>query len=404
VLSVSLYNVLCLQILFLSNVLPYPLDAGPKVRAYYVLRALAQRHDVSLISFTRPSDTPAALAHLRKMCGKVIALPISRAKWREPVYFAQSAAKHIPYLIARDMRPEMFEAVRAECAANPPDVIHADQLSMAAYALDGAAKCRTLDEHNAVWRIVEHMRDAAANPITKMMYAREAGLMRGYEREMCGKFKHVFTVSEADRAALGLLPGASSVVPICIDPDEYLVVEPSPAASDVLFVGTVFYPPNVDAVMWFAKNSWPVIRQAHPAARFVIVGARPAPQILALAAQDSRIIVKGYVPDLAEVLRGCAAFIAPIRAGAGMRVKILDAWARGVPVVSTTLGAEGIETTDGEDILLADAPAAFADAVMRLLARPDVRHQLARNARAKVETRYNWRVRYDEVVRKIEEI
>jgi glycosyltransferase involved in cell wall biosynthesis len=393
-----------LKILFLSNVLPYPLDAGPKVRAYYVLRALAQKHDVTLISFTRPSDAPAALAHLREVCAKVVAVPISREKWREPVYFAQSVAQGQPYLITRDMRPEMFAAVRQECRANPPDVIHADQLSMAAYALEGAAKRRALDEHNAVWRIVEHMRDAAANPITKIMYAREARLMRGYEREVCRRFDHVFTVNETDRAALELDPARSSVTPICIDPAETPAPAGDPAASDVVFVGNVFYPPNVDAVMWFAREVWPAVRQARPAARFVIVGARPAAQIATLAAQDPRIMVRGYVPDLAEVLRGCAAFIAPIRAGAGMRVKILDAWARGVPVVSTALGAEGIEVSDGDDILLANAPAAFADAVMKLLSSPALRHRLAQHGRAKAQTRYNWRERYQEFLKVLENL
>lgn len=389
------------RILFLTHVLPYPLDAGPKVRAYYVLRALAQKHAVTLLSFTRPSDTPAALAHLGEFCDKVITVPITREKWREPLYFAQSVIHNQPYLITRDLRPRMSAAAREECRANPPDVIHADQLSMASYALDGAAARRTLDEHNAVWRIVQHMSETATNPITRQLFAREARLMKTYEREMCQRFDHVFTVNEADHAALGLAPQNSSVAPICIDP-EMEMVEPAAAPADVVFVGNVFYPPNVDAVMWFAKNVWSRITSAtNLPVRFVIVGAKPAPAIVALAAQDSRIIVNGYVPDLTDILRGCAAFVAPIRAGAGMRVKILDAWARGAPVVSTALGAEGIEASHGDDILIADEPADFADAILHLLGSPALRQQLARNARAKVQTRYNWRHRYEEIVEKI---
>jgi len=159
----------------------------------------------------------------------------------------------------------------------------------------------------------------------------------------------------------------------------------------VLHLGTMFWPPNIDGVLWFAERAFPRVLEHAPEAHFTIVGKNPPEVVESLPQRVRNIHVTGYVPDPGPYLKQAAAFIVPLHAGGGMRVKIVDAWGWGLPVVSTTIGAEGIEVRDGENILLADTPDDFAAAVLHLLKEPAAGERLRANGRAWVEERYNWR-------------
>jgi len=158
----------------------------------------------------------------------------------------------------------------------------------------------------------------------------------------------------------------------------------------------MFWPPNVNGVRWFARNVLPIIHRDVPAARFVIAGKNPPAEIQALAA-DPRVEVTGYLADPLPYLEATDVFVVPLHAGGGMRVKILDAWLWGLPVVSTTLGAEGIALRDGENILLADDPPAFAAACVRLLTDPALNLRLGAAGRRWVEEQYGWQAVYRRV-------
>ena len=153
------------------------------------------------------------------------------------------------------------------------------------------------------------------------------------------------------------------------------------------------WPPNADGVEWFARQVLPRVRAQVPAARFTAIGKQPSNSRIAIA-PDSSIHLPGYVADLQSFWERSGAFVVPLRAGGGMRVKILDAWARGVPVVSTRVGAEGLACSDGENVLLADTAAEFAEAVVRLLSDRALAERLGKGGRATVERHYNWRRAY----------
>ncbi|MDQ1301690.1 MAG: hypothetical protein QG637_1612 [Chloroflexota bacterium] len=164
----------------------------------------------------------------------------------------------------------------------------------------------------------------------------------------------------------------------------------------ILHLGTMFWPPNVAGALWFAREALPRVWREVPDARFVIVGKNPPAEVCALAA-DPRIVVTGYVADPQPYLAAADAFVVPLFSGGGMRVKILDAWLWGLPIVATPLGAEGIAVRDGESILLAaDAPA-FAAAVRRLLTDAELNARLRRAGRAWVEQTYSWQAVYPKV-------
>lgn len=383
-----------MRILFLSQVLPFPLDAGPKVRSYYVLRYLAQAHQVTLAAFTRANDSPEAVRHLETFCQTVHTVPLARSRIQDALHLASSFIQRRPFLIVRDDLRAMDEKVRALLRRSTFDFVHADQLSMAHYALRVPDVKKILDQHNAVWTIMQRLAKNEPSTLKRLMLEREARQLRAYEATVCANFDRVVTVTEEDQRALTFSahpPRAPLVtIPICIAPEEISPLAFEPTAHDVICVGGMFYPPNVDGMLWFGRDVLPRVWKESPNTRFFIVGARPDAQLRALAKNDARIIVTGYMADANPLLQHAAAFVVPLRAGGGMRVKILDAWAWGVPIVSTPIGAEGIVVRAGENILLADSAQEFARAVLTLIQDRALAQRVAARGRAWVEAEYAW--------------
>ncbi len=257
------------HILFLTQVLPYPLDAGPKVRAYHMLRHLAERHRVSLVSFVRGDDTPEAVAHLRGICETVHAVPMRRSTWRNVRAGARGLLTGLPVVVVRDEIAEMAAKLRGLASTTAFDVVHADQLSMAGYgqlaarAIEavGPRRPRTLlDEHNAIYLLTERMAGAERQPLRKLIMQREARAFRRYEARMCRAYDAVLTVTEEDRGHLLQLGAGDkfTVVPICVDPARTPAI-PRVAGGPpaILHLGTMFWPPNVAGVLWFAPRCCP---------------------------------------------------------------------------------------------------------------------------------------------------
>jgi glycosyltransferase involved in cell wall biosynthesis len=394
-----------MRILFLTQVLPYPLDAGPKVRAYYVLRHLAQKHSVTLVSFVRPSDTADAIAHLRQFCAKVYTVPIERARWRDAQNMLQSLLTNKPFLIVRDQQPAMQKLLATVIQEEPFDAIHADQLWMASYALSTQALApyrptplTVLDQHNAVFMIPQRMGRSAKNPLKRKLLDLEAHKLARYEREICSQIDKVVWVTQDDYDAVARAGTAATeplrnagVIPICTESGAGELLPLSPRANRVTFLGGLHYPPNAEGVLWFAKAVFPAVLAAVPDARLTVIGKQPPAALLACNIPPANLDITGYVDDPRPYLTETAAFIVPILAGGGMRVKILDSWKWGLPVISTTIGAEGIQITPKQDILIADSAEDFATAAILLLRNPSLGRELACAAQATLRRAYDWR-------------
>jgi glycosyltransferase involved in cell wall biosynthesis len=383
-----------MHILLLTQVVPYPPDSGPKIKTLNVLRYLTRRHTVHLVSFARSEAEVANARALSDLCSGVTCVPLRRSRVRDVAFLGQSLLSRRPFLIERDdrraMRRTLADLVRAETF----DAVHADQISMAQFALDLPLPMRVLDEHNAVWTIVRRSSERAAWPL-RTLAGFEWHKMHTYEGSVCRQFDHVTVVSDDDRRALEQAAGGSipsTTIPIAIDTEALPFVARSPHAVHVLSMATMFYPPNVEGVLWFAGDAFPQVRAAVPATRFSIVGSRPPDSVVRLAKAESGIVVTGYVPDVNPLLAESAVLVVPVLSGSGMRVKILEAFARGIPVVSTTVGVEGIDAQPDVHLLVADTPDAFSSAVIRVLREPDMAARMARAARRLVETRYDWRL------------
>lgn len=388
-----------MRILFLSQVLPYPLDAGPKMRSYYVLRHLVQNHDVTLVTFVRDSDRPEYISHLAEFCHAVHTVPMQRSKVRDGKFLLQSLVNQKPFLITRDYVPAMIDTLQQLTRSKTFDVIHADQLWMAQYALAAKAMQPSvkliIDKHNAVHHVPHRLANEEKNILKRLFLAREAQLMTKFEPETCQKFDYSVWVTDIDRQAVlpqsAKLNGHSSsmVIPICANPGQVAPVEHTPNGRRITFLGGLHWPPNAQGILWFAEHVFPKVQAQIPDATLTVIGKNPP---AGLTGQG--IEATGYVVDPMPYLAETAAFIVPLHAGGGMRVKILDAWSWGLPIISTTIGAEGIDIEPGSDILIADTAEDFAQAVITVLNDQTLSRQLSQNGRQTVLKKYNWQTVY----------
>ncbi|HZD58152.1 MAG TPA: glycosyltransferase [Anaerolineales bacterium] len=408
-----------LNILFLTQIIPYPPDAGPKVKTWHVLRYLVRRgHCVTLASFVRPEEQ-AYVPIMEELCAQVYTIPIHRSRPADIYYWLRSHFTGRPFLIERDDRDAMHDLVRHILAAGKTDAIHADQLTMTQFAMRArevqdvfGRHGRTasnhdlsliFDAHNAVWSIIERMGQNARWYLRPVL-GLEARRVKRYEGCVVRQFDHTLAVTELDRQALFAAAaasrnGASSslpaipVIPIAVDTGHLQPLRCQPRSTNILTLGTLHYPPNADGIRWFMQEVYPLIQEQVPEATLTVVGKNPPNDFLESAYREPQSIqVTGYVPDLTPYLEQATVMVVPVRAGGGMRVRILEAFARAMPVVTTTIGLEGIDAQPGEDVLVADTPFDFAAAVVRLLKDEHLRSRLATNARALAETRYEWKV------------
>jgi glycosyltransferase involved in cell wall biosynthesis len=253
------------------------------------------------------------------------------------------------------------------------------------------------DDHNCEYLLQQRtfltdLYSPARWPAAAYSYLQWQRLSR-YEAEVCRRADRVLAVSKADASALrGLIPNLGvTVVPNGIDTQAY---QPAAAgASDqeatLIFTGTMDFRPNVDAVLWFAREVLPGIESEVPDVQFIVVGQRPHRRLNPLRRHPS-IVITGWVEDVRPYFRDATIYVAPLRMGGGTRLKLLEAMAMGTPIVATSLGAEGYPVQTGRELILADTPAAFAEAVVSLLKAEDRRAELTEAARTFVEERYDW--------------
>lgn len=397
-----------MRILFLTQVIPWPLDAGPKIKTWNVLRFLKEQgHSVILVSFVREEEKKH-VSQLEQLCKEIYTVPLQRSRMADALFWLRGQFSGRPFLIERDDLSEMRARVSRLLAEKEIEVLYADQLSMVqfGFSLQGNRMENSrrpfliFDAHNAVWTIVERMGQNAPW-FLKPILAQEARKIKRYEGQVIQQVDRTLAVSEIDRQALleaascsraSITPIPITVIPIAVDTSAIRPVQRKPRSTNILTLGTLHYPPNADGIRWFMREVFPLISEQIPSATLTIVGKNPPGDFIQMAAKNSKITVSGYVPDLTPFFERAAVVVIPVRAGGGMRVRILEAFARGVPIVTTTVGLEGIEATVGKDVIVADTSQAFAVAVEKLLGDPAEQNRLARNCRLVAESQYDWRV------------
>lgn len=365
----------------LSPLPPYPPHAGGTAHMFQATRQLSRFYDVSVYAL---ADDPTLVTWgpMPEWCAALHVFPRDRRR---------SVALDPP-AVQQDRSPMLRTFLRAQWHGTPPDVVQLEFSTMAQYAnlAREAGALVVCTAHNVAF--LAQLRRARQERVPRVRVRRLLGALSlwQYELRALGQCDLVVVHGEVDAAALRRwLPRLPIVyVPAGIDLTDWPPRVNPGVEDEVLFVGNYAHPPNVEGALWLVREVWPRVRAAHPTARLTLAGRNPPPAVQALAAAAIR--VPGTLENLHPLYTSASLVVAPIFWGSGVRIKLLEALASGLPVVATPLAAEGMRLIDHESALFAATPAAFAAAILRLLGDPVLRAQLGRAGRAVVERDYDW--------------
>ena len=369
------------------------MDTGGKIRSYNLLRQLARAHSVTLLSYYGGQKDQTYETEIRRELPG--AEPIYTAA-RDGTAFAQSVEyarlvfQKAPFAVSKFTDSAVKCRVSSWITEKKFDVAVCDFLSASLNFPDTLPTPTVLFQHNVETSLWQRLAATESNPARRVAYRLEARKMARYEPAALRKFQHVIAVSEHDRQQmLAMCPSCPiTVVPTGVDTNKYVVAPPASGnPPKIVFLGSMDWEPNIDAVIYFCKEIFPRIRAAFPNAVFQIVGRNPHPPVRQLACDS--VEVTGTVPSVAEYLREATVVVVPLRIGGGTRLKIFEAMATGKAVISTTIGAEGLAVKNGRDLILADDAAAFADATIHLLRDSAARRQYEQAA-AKLAAQFDW--------------
>ena len=355
---------------------------------------MSQRHRVTLVTTHGSNDDPGGLAHQLPRCYRIHSIPFAVAKKgdiRFPVSVARSWLSKDPVDLWKWRVKEVRDLVGRLVDDNTADVVVSDFLFAAANVPFGGRAPVVLFEHNVEYLIWQRLSALESRPWRRALFEIEWRKLRQQERAICRRADLTVAVSPEDRDRLAALaPGARiTSIPTGVDTNYFSPTTAPEIPGRLVFTGSMDWQPNEDAVTYFADAILPRIRQELPTVSFAIVGRRPSARVKAVA-ERAGMFVTGTVDDVRPYIAQAAVYVVPLRAGGGTRLKIFEALAMQKPVVSTTVGAEGLGLTPGEDFVAADDPGAFAREVIALVKDPLRRHRLGRAGRELVETHYAW--------------
>jgi glycosyltransferase involved in cell wall biosynthesis len=369
------------RVLVATHLVPYPPDTGGKVVSAQTLACLRRLGPLDVCAFDPPWRRVDGTPDLRTACDRASVEKLVR---RPASWWPVEALRGRPYYVFRDASPAMGRQV-ATWADDGADVLIADSLHMAHY-VSGLRRPKVLVEHNVESYLLGEYVRRDRNPLVRLVGGIEQRLLERHEREQCNRFDAVIALSDDDRQRLRQLGVETQIVvlPPAVEP-----VEPVPDGPDrrhIVHVGTGHWPPIAEGLRWYLRAVHPLVAAGGAGAELRLAGSPPP--FLARGAPPPRVKVLGYVADLEQVYRAAAVFIVPLFVGGGVRLKILHALARGLAVVSTTAGCEGLGLEDGTHVLVADAPEQFSRAILAVLSDRDLRQRLGAAGRAHVRARF----------------
>ena len=384
-----------------------PPDVGQRIRSYHLLRELAKRHQITLFTFYTSHDHDEH-GTLERMFERVVTVPLDipmRRSPREYLNFIRQLLSPLPYSISKYCLPEVSRALRKLTTDESYDVVVCDFI-LPAVVIPWDLPCpKVIFTHNVETEIWRRHVQVGGNPLWKLVALREYRTMANYEKRYLSLADHVLAVSEVDRQSLSSMVDVDklSVIPTGVDVEYFSPSGDVPPPDSLVFTGAMDWIPNQEGMLYFMKQILPLVRNEIPGTTLSIVGRSPSEK-LRVTAREVGVEVTGRVDDIRPYVRKAAVYVVPLRVGSGTRLKIFEAMAMGKAVVSTTLGAEGLPITNGENIVLADTPEEFARRVSQLLRDPAERARLGAAARQLVERHYSWAtvsLHFDEVFGKL---
>jgi sugar transferase (PEP-CTERM/EpsH1 system associated) len=388
-----------MKILFLSQIVPYPPHGGVLQRGYNLIREISKYNTVHLLAYIHPDilktseEVEGARTELLKYCEVVEFFPlwVKKSPFHKIVGLVGGAFSSLPFSVLAHKSSAMKAAIQSLSSKESYDVVHFDTLALIQFDPQLRKAAKVLVHHNIESTLMERRADAErALPARKYLH-RQAQCLRRYEYSTSKAVSVNVVVSENDGTVLREINPLAEVevVPNGVDVGYFSPNDGSETMS-LIYTGGMNMFANRDAVLYFLKHSWPLIKAEEPGVKFYAVGQDPLKELLDIAATDNQVVVTGYVDDVRPYISQSAVYVVPLKVGGGTRLKILDAMAMKKAIVSTSIGCEGLEVVPGKNIVIADDPGQFAENVLRLLRNPEERKRLGRAARQLVETRYSW--------------
>lgn len=388
-----------MRILFVASSVPVPPTNGQAIRTLSMLRALACRgHDVTFVSFTATlsSDRPEPLS---SYCSAIDLMEVQCGNLsQQSDYFGRlrSLLRFQSYSVERFRSSVMRAKIDEHLREAPFDLIFSDNLYVTSNIPETSVPI-LLNCHNVEYLILQRYADMERNPLKRLYAMQESARLRAAEKQACERARAAIACSEIDLGILKTLCPSLRVfvVPNVVDTDSLLPEKngtQDPNEPVLLYQGGMDWYPNRDAVAYFAHSILPLIRMEIPSARFLVAGRNPPPRFVEELGNAGAVEFTGTFADIRPYFKEAGVVVVPLRVGGGTRIKILEAAAAGKPIVSTTLGAEGLDLHNGEEIILADEPAEFAQAVITLLKNPSLQRELTESARRTVVERYSHRI------------
>lgn len=408
-----------MKLLILTPQLPYPPRQGTSLRNFYIIRGLAERHTITLLSFLESNQSvdTAVIQPLLDLC-TIYTAPVPPRSTVQRLW--QLVSTRRPDMAHRLYSEQFAAELRRLLAANQFDIVQVEGIELARYieivrSVSPASKI-VFDDHNAEAELQRrNFLTDLGNPRRWLAAAYswvQVGRLRRFERWAMVMADGVTAVSDTDRKTLEQLTinkkqPTIRAIPNCLDVLELqdLVGFQKPTRShafDLVFIGKMDYRPNVDAVLWFTDAVWPQIRTQKPGATLAIVGQKPHARLERLR-EVPGITLTGWVDSVRPYLLEASVFIMPFRIGSGTRLKLIEAMAVGKAIVSTPIGAEGFPVESGQELILAETAGEMGTAVIDLLNNPAERARLGQNARQFAQ-QYDWRQvipRFDALYREI---
>ena len=372
----------------------WPSTTGGRVRSLQIVSELARRHQVTLVTTHGAGDDPEGLERQLSHCHEVVSFPYVVPKLGSPAFpaaVARSWMSKYPVDLWKWREPQVRAKVRSLIDSGAIDLCISDFLFAAANVPTGGSVPVVLFEHNVEYMIWQRLCALETRPWRRALFEIEWRKLRAREADACREADLTIAVSEDDRRRLeALAPGIRAAsIPTGVDTSYFIPDGRPECANRLVFSGSMDWHPNEDAVIYFADAILPRIRAEIPDATLTVVGRNPTARLREAAARAA-IDVTGTVDDVRPSIGEAAVYVVPLRAGGGTRLKIFEALAMAKPVISTTVGAEGLGLEDGRHFVAADDPDAFADSVIGLLRNPERRRALGQAGRDLVEAYYSW--------------
>ena len=381
-----------MKILWVNSLFLHPTTKGGQIRTLEMLRWLSRQHEIHYVAGDEP-DSAEGLVRSGEYCARAFPVAQRVPGKRSPRFAVEVAAglfSPVPVSIRMRRSARMYGTVRELLRWESYDALVCDFLTPAINLPDLGRWI--LFQHNVETMIWRRAAERARHPLSRAYFALQARRMFEHERRICRAVRHVVAVSETDAAWMRENFGVAAVssVPTGVDVEYFARPASTEPVADLVFVGSMDWLANIDGVTWFLREVLPLIRARRPRTSVAIVGRNPSAEIRRWAERDPLLRVTGTVPDVRPYFWGAPVSIVPLRIGGGTRLKIFEAMAAGAAVVSTAIGAEGLEVRPGVDLRLADGSEDFARHCLELLGDREASDRMAAAARAHVTARFSW--------------